>query len=314
MKIDRLYSIMLYLMNHGRTSAAVLAEYLEVSVRTIQRDIDSLCLAGIPIAAVTGVSGGYELTDTFRMDRHVATDNDYSNILTALKGFASAVNDSKVRSTLEKITSLHPEEGSDIILDFSVLKECDENLLHKLQNAISKKRAVSFTYTNADNITATHTVEPIAVIYRWYSWYLLAYSIYKDDYRTYKLIRMDGLKITSRGFTKEHESAGTILQDNAQTDNRIYTEITVRCTENAKSRIIEYLNGRLIKEIQECAESVKAPEKSYLMTLRIVENEHLWFGTLLSLGDDVEILSPPDIRHRVTDAARRIISLYEYTC
>lgn len=56
-----------------------------------------------------------------------------------------------------------------------------------------------------------HTVEPIAVLYRWYSWYLLAYSVAKEDYRTYKLLRMEELETTENGFSKEHGSPQTIL-------------------------------------------------------------------------------------------------------
>lgn len=91
MKIDRLYAITVYLLNHGKTSASGLAGKFEVSVRTIQRDIDTLCRAGIPIVAETGASGGYYLSETYHMDRHTATQEDYSFILTALKGFSSAM-------------------------------------------------------------------------------------------------------------------------------------------------------------------------------------------------------------------------------
>lgn len=59
MKVERLYAITLYLLNHGRTSAKELAKYFEVSIRTIQRDIDSLCISGIPIIAINGGTGSF---------------------------------------------------------------------------------------------------------------------------------------------------------------------------------------------------------------------------------------------------------------
>ncbi|HAH62027.1 MAG TPA: YafY family transcriptional regulator, partial [Treponema sp.] len=59
MKIDRLLAVTIYLLNHEKTSASALARQFEVSVRTIQRDIESLCLAGIPVAAEYGADGGY---------------------------------------------------------------------------------------------------------------------------------------------------------------------------------------------------------------------------------------------------------------
>lgn len=61
-------SITVYLLKHGRTSAAKLAEHFEVNSRTIIRDIDTLCQAGIPISSTYGVNGGYEILDTYVMD------------------------------------------------------------------------------------------------------------------------------------------------------------------------------------------------------------------------------------------------------
>ena len=69
MKTDRLYTLTLYLLNHGKSSASELAKHFEVSVRTIQRDIDALCQAGIPICAFTGTNGGYEILSDFKSKR-----------------------------------------------------------------------------------------------------------------------------------------------------------------------------------------------------------------------------------------------------
>lgn len=302
MKIDRLYAIMIYLLNHGKTSASELAQHFEVSTRTIQRDIDALCFAGIPIAAMTGASGGYELTDTFRMERHTATRDDYAYILTALRGLATATNDQKVSATLEKIASLTKKEDTGIILDFSVLREGDEKILQSLESAVLSKRTVTFTYTNADNETRTHMVEPIAVLYRWYAWYLLAYSTVKNDYRTYKLVRMGDLRITDNAFTCEHECADAILRNADKTDTRTYTDVSIRCKAVAKSRVIEYLNGKIITESE---------NGDALMILNVVENEHFWLGTLLSMGNNIEVLAPTHIRQHVLSAAQNIVNLYD---
>ena len=69
MKTDRLYALTLYLLNHGKSSASELAKHFEVSVRTIQRDIDALRQAGIPICALTGTNGGYEILSDFKSKR-----------------------------------------------------------------------------------------------------------------------------------------------------------------------------------------------------------------------------------------------------
>lgn len=302
MKVERLYAITVYLLNHGLTSANELAKHFEVSLRTIQRDIDSLCIAGIPVVSLPGSNGGYEISEKYKLDNHFATSDDYSYILAALKGFVSATADANAANTLEKITQLHKEDDQNIILDFSVLREGEQETLQKLQSAIAKKRAVSFTYTNNDNETRNHTVEPVAVVYRWYAWYLLAWSKVKNDYRNYKLIRMSNLTITDKAITKEHESAETILKKAEKTDKRKYTELLIKCKAQARTRVHEYLKGQIVKELA---------DGDALMKLSVIENEQFWLGTLLSLGDEVEVLEPQNIRNRLSEAAEKILSLYK---
>lgn len=302
MKTERLYAITVYLLNHGRTSASELAKHFEVSLRTIQRDIDSLCLAGIPVAAVAGAAGGYEISDRFELDKEYATADDYTHILTALRGLASATMDPKVKYTLEKVAHMSKPDDYGIVLDFSVLREGDSTILQLLQTAVALKHAVEFLYTNNRNETRTHNVEPIAVLYRWYAWYLLAYSKVKDDYRTYKLVRMRNLKMMDQPFEREHASADAILKKMDQSDSRTYTEILVKCREAAKMRVVEYLKGTITQEFSDGSALVKAT---------IVEEEQFWLGTLLSLGDQAEIIAPEEIRSRVLAAAEKIVSLYK---
>lgn len=301
MKTERLYAITVYLLNHGRTSASELAKHFEVSTRTIQRDMDSLCLAGIPVVAVNGAVGGYEISDRFTMEKGFATAEDYTHILTALRGLVSATDDQEARHTLEKITHASDSGDNGIILDFSVLREGDQLTLQRLQTAVLEKHTVEFLYTNNNGETRVHKVEPVAVIYRWYAWYLLAYSGVKKDYRTYKLVRMRDLTITSKPFEKEHESAEVILRESDKTDSRQYTEIQIRCRETARARVREYLKGTVIREYS---------GGDVLMKVTVVDNEQFWVGTLLSLGDAVEVVSPKRIRDRLRDCAEKIVNLY----
>lgn len=263
----------------------------------------SLCEAGIPIVAETGANGGYYLTDSFRMDAQTATQEDYSYILTALKGYSTAMGSPGIDAAIEKIASLANKKDDSVVLDFSVLREVDNSLMQALQEAIRRKKAVRFNYTNAENIIRVHTVEPIAVVYRWYAWYLLAYSTVKSDYRTYKLVRMNGLEITESDFTKEHENTDTILKESSKNNTQETIEIKIYCKPEARAKAIEYLNGKITAEYSngECD-----------MTLYVIESEHFWFGTILSLGNGVVIKEPEHIRQRILEAAEKIVSLYKY--
>ena len=106
MKTDRLYALTLYLLNHGKSSASELAKHFEVSVRTIQRDIDALCQAGIPICAFTSTNGGYEILSDFKMNNQLASKDEYAYIATAINGLKTVTNNLVADDIYEKITAI----------------------------------------------------------------------------------------------------------------------------------------------------------------------------------------------------------------
>lgn len=306
MKQDRLYAITLYLLNHGKTSASALSQRFEVSVRTIQRDIDLLCQAGIPITALTGSNGGYEILDSFRMNNQLASKEDYSYIATALRGLKTVTNNTQVGTALEKITAISPSENMGLILDFSVLREGGENLLQLLQNAVICKKVLRFSYTNNNGESREHEVEPIVVIYKWYSWYLLAYNIEKEDYRTYKLVRMGEVDVLEKPFSKQHRKAEEIAKECDILSRRTTktTKVRLVCQADAVHRIKEYLNGYVIEQ---------RANGSAILEMHIVESEQWWIGVLMSLGKNVEVLEPLHIRERLIRTAEELILLYAQT-
>lgn len=236
-KTDRLYALTLYLLNHGKTSASELAKHFEVSVRTIQRDIDALSQAGIPVYASTGVNGGYEILSDYKIDHQLVSDDEYAYIATAINGLKTVTNNQMADNIYEKITAISKNRNTGMILDFSVLREGDEKLLQMLQSAVKNKKVIKFSYTNNSGETRVHCVEPIAVIYKWYAWYMLAYNLAKQDYRTYKLVRMEDVSITEDKFSREHRTAEEIVND---CDNSYQgKELEIIEPEHIKKRIIE---------------------------------------------------------------------------
>ena len=138
MKIGRLMGIVVYLLNNGRTSAQELAEEFEVSPRTIMRDLESLDQAGIPIQSFYGVEGGYQIMDSFVLEKQAATRHEYDWIVTALKGMASAYESKGLEQTLAKVKSLNHTEGTAVSVDLGVAGEDDKikEQLKLLEDAI----------------------------------------------------------------------------------------------------------------------------------------------------------------------------------
>lgn len=110
MKVDRLLSITMLLLDKKRISAKELAEKFEVSPRTIYRDIDTLNMAGIPIRSTSGVGGGFEIMENYKMDKKVFSSTDLSTILTSLSGFSNMLQGKELASALAKVKSFIPAD------------------------------------------------------------------------------------------------------------------------------------------------------------------------------------------------------------
>lgn len=299
MKIERLLLIIIYLLNHKRVTAKTLSNQFDVSIRTIQRDIDTLTLTGFPIISFVGTDGGYEIDEQYKMNVQLADEQDYKIIISALKGFNSAFTNKKIERVLNKIKLLNHDSQEHIILDFSILKEkkpINKNLL-LLEKLILNQNVVEFDYTNSKNEFSQRKVDPIAIIYKWYSWYRIGFDRDRKDYRYYKIIRMENIKKVS-GFNNHYQQDIYQIMKNKMNDQREYYNIEVLCKKNSHIKAIEYLNAKLI--------AIK-DNGDYVLSLHLPKDEELWKGTLLSFSNEIVILKPLEVKKELNKRAQEFL-------
>lgn len=300
MKIDRLMGIIVYLLNNGRTSAQKLAGEFEVSPRTIMRDLESLDQAGIPIQSFYGVEGGYQIMDGFVLDRQAATSHEYDWIITALKGMVSAYASKSLEQTIAKIKSFHHTEEPFVSVDLSAARE-DVRVngqLRALEGAIRKKCVVRFSYTNSHDELKQIQAEPVCLQYKWYNWYLIAYSEKYHDYCMFKLVRMDCLQVTDIKNKKVHNLSDIKMGD----DNEKTVHIKLYGKAIAKAKCREYLNGRITQEFE---------NGDFEFCFSVPEHETFWYGVILSLGNKVKIMEPQEMKERIIKTCKEILMEYE---
>jgi len=305
LKIDRLIGITMYLLNRNIVSAKELAERFDVSVRTIVRDAETLSIAGIPISSSTGASGGYEILDTFKLNKQITTVDDYLFIITALKGMCSAYDNKKINITLEKLLTAkqYKDEEQRVFIDFGVVKEGDNipEYVREIEKAICDKKMIEFDYTDSTDRKNHRTVEPLALNYRWYAWYLLAYCIYKNDYRFFKLNRITELSVSNQPAAHEHGNIPELLEKQWSNDARRYIPMKLLCKAETRVPVTEYLKGKIIEERE---------NGDFIMEMQGIENERMWFSLLLGFGDSVMVLVPQEIIDMLKEKSWQIQKLY----
>ncbi|MDD7078241.1 MAG: YafY family protein, partial [Lachnospiraceae bacterium] len=203
MKIDRLIGILSILLQKKKTTALELAERFEVSRRTINRDIENLCKAGIPIQTSQGAGGGISIMEGFAMERTLLTSKDMKMILAGLRSLDSVSGSHYYGQLMEKIKpgSSDIVTGSDaILIDLSSWnKDAIAPKVSFIQDAIEERTMLAFDYY-APSGDSHREIEPYYLIFKWSSWYVYGFCLMRQDFRMFKLNRMSGIRCIGRHF------------------------------------------------------------------------------------------------------------------
>ncbi len=303
MRIDRLLEIVILLINNDSMTGRQLASKFDVSLRTIQRDITALSIAGIPVTATTGVHGCYSILDNFKMSNNFVKKDDFTLIIMALKTLSTSYENRRLDQILDKYQSVSDGYVLPIHLDYSVTKEGNK-IQHNnkiLETCIENHNQVFFQYQNPQGDQTKRTVNPLILHFKWYSWYLFAFDLDKQDYRTFKVARMYDVSMSRRSF--EHTAdVYDLLRQHEQDYYKNCEHILVRCSSKALI---------LLEENFPDAGFTRESEQFWIMDLHVPPTEPLWQSLLIGLGNQVEIIAPLHYRDKLIETAKKFISNYD---
>lgn len=300
MKIDRLIGILSVLLQKEKTTAPELAERFEVSKRTINRDIEDLCRAGIPIRTAQGTGGGISIMDGYRMDRTILTSKDMQMILAGLRSLDSVSGSSYYGQLMEKIQAGSSEfiTGRDsILIDLSSwYRDSLAPKIEMIQDAIGDRRLIKFRYY-APSGESERTVEPYYLVFRWSSWYLWAWCLKRKDFRLFKLNRMDGVQITEKNF----ECRDATMPD--LSNEKIFPggiKVKALFEADQKWRLVEEFGTSCFTENE---------DGRLLFTADYTDMENL-ITWILTFGDKAEVIEPEEVREKVRTTIETMIKNY----
>jgi len=309
MKIDRLLSIVMHLLGRDMVSASELAERHGVTVRTIQRDVDAINAAGIPITAIHGPRGGYTILDTFRIDRQFLTFDDLFFITTALRGIADSLESGVVEKTVGKIRSLterNPpaeirQRAERLYVDFRALGYSAHRRSHMalIQRALERNRCISFTDTSSRLKQTRRVVEPHTLAFKWYSWYLLAWCRTRKDFRLFRLSRIRDPEMEPEVFRRRAVNVQAFL-DRMAAKMPKGEPVVLRFKPELRVLVEDYFTMEDIERDGDgrLTVTVDFPEDNWL------------YGMILSYGDGVEVIAPAHLRDRIADICEKNLRLY----
>ena len=305
MKVDRILETIIYLINHDNVPASYLAERFHVTVRTIQRDIVNISSIGIPVYAEGGKYGGYSILPTFKMKNSDIRADEQQMIIKALESLATSYTSDSLKALIEKYNAIIEKEGGQkVFWDFGVTRENDQvqGMNKLLEQAITERKHITFDYRNASGERSKQNVEPLAIHYKWYAWYLFSYSPEKKQYRTFKVARMKNLHINKTISVIEHGDVKKLMKDSEQSYYQTSIHIEVQFDNEEIELMTEYFPDCLVEGIT---------EKRSRIFIDVPAKERLWKALLLSFGNKVKVIGPEEYKKELIETAKKFLSNYD---
>lgn len=305
MKTERLLSITLYLINRKKATARELADHFEVSVRTIQRDMESLSLSGIPIYADRGKEGGYSIVDTYTVNRHYFAPRELA-ALTSLVGRLNTVLDhGALKNAEEKLLNLSravtPRKHETLLMDFTPwgMDEIHRKHFQSVYRAVEESQVLALRYASPTGEETRRDIEPVSVIIKGSAWYVYAYCRLRAAMRLFKLTRIFDVTAMPEYFQPDRHPPYT--DGLARMEIRPNTLFVLKFAPSARGRITDYYNPDRLHDM---------PDGSIMGFFPFPDDEWV-YSWILSFGPLVEVLEPPHARQRIMDLVFSLSKSYD---
>ena len=301
MKIDRLIGILSVLLQEEKVTAPELAKTFEDSRRTINRDIEDLCKAGIPIFTSQGTGGGISIMDGYKMDRTILSSKDMQMIMAGLRSLDSVSGSHYYVQLMEKLkagSSDFVSGNESILIDLSSWNK--DSLLPKIeliQDAIELGKTLRLKYY-APSGNTEREIEPYYLIFKWSSWYVYGYCLLKNDFRMFKLNRMTDIAHV-RTFEKKRDVPMPDLSNEKVFPPK--AKVKAVFESSMKWHLIEEYGADSFTELQ---------DGKLLFEHEYADDEGL-LSWMLSLRDKVTVIEPKSIREGLFRIATELTEKYQ---
>jgi predicted DNA-binding transcriptional regulator YafY len=317
MRASRLLSVLLLLQNRGRMTADELAAELEVSVRTVYRDIEALSASGVPVYADRGRTGGYRLVDGYRTRLTGLTEEEAQSL--SLAGLPVAAAELGLGTVLAaaqlKLYAALPEElrsragkvAERFFLDVPGWFRGIESLpnLAELARAVWENRRVKTRYRRWDRSEVDRVLDPLGLILKAGNWYVAARCEGSD--RTYRVSRILELEELGETFERpaEFDLATYWRQWSEQFEQRMYPRAAVvRLSPLGRDLVPFYLGAVGARALRDTRG--EPDEDGWLRVELPVEPGAPALGELLRFGPELQVLAPAELRDQVAAAVAKM--------
>ena len=318
MRADRLLSVLLLLQVHRRITAHELAKRLEVSERTIHRDMEALSAAGVPVVAERGTGGGWGLLEAYQTNLTGLTQAEIQALFLTRPARllddlglhqASEAAFIKLLAALPSLSRSNAEYVRNrIYIDATRWSSQEDAIpyLPVLQDAIWQERKLHLTYRRSDDTCVERLVDPLGLVAKGSVWYLVA--AVEGEMRTYRVSRVQSADVTEETCVRPPNFDLAAYWEQSASDFKANLP-RYPATLRVDPAILSYMRtvGRYARVI-----STEAPDiDGWVRVSMLFEEEHNACEYVLSFGSQMEVVEPQALRDKVIQAAEGIVELYK---
>lgn len=289
MRLSRMLGITTALLNRDVVTASELAKQFEVSVRTIYRDVEALSEAGVPVYMKKGKGGGISLMEDYTVSRAMISDDDARQLMLALQAMKTT-EFIQGDMLLDKLKSVYTHAGTAdwVEIDFSdwVSPGREGYKFETIKTAVQNSKVLKIAYVSGRGEWTEREIMPVRLLFKNRSWYLPAYCRSQRGMRMFRLSRVESAVLLEEGFDRD-----TLLEnmDFGKDQMRLLIHMRLRFTPEALYRLYDEYSREAL-EIQD--------DGSIEVQMSVPAGEWI-YSFILSFGQMVEVLSPPEIREEI---------------
>jgi predicted DNA-binding transcriptional regulator YafY len=319
MRADRLLSILLLLQVHRRLTARELSKRLEVSERTIHRDMEALSAAGIPVTAERGSGGGWILLEKYQTTLTGLNEAEIQALFLAKppRLLADLGLDKASEAALIKLFAALPSTSRDnaeymrqrIHIDASGWSRSQEHVAHLpiLQEAIWRERKLRLVYRRNDGTVVDRVVDPVGLVAKGNVWYLVA--AVDGEMRTYRASRIQAAELIDQPYERPHAFDLAAYWERSSADFRAALPrypVTLRVAPGILNRMRYSARFAHFEQIDS-----EAPDaEGWIRVTMRFEVDWEACEYILSFGPQIEVLEPLELRAQVIEMAQHIVAFY----
>jgi len=300
-----IFGILLTILNHRKVKRDYLAEKFEISTRTVQRYVDVLNEAGVPIISIRGKNGGFTVTDDYKLDNSFFTEAEVNRIISCMNAMRANFPDNLCTNITDKLLNTtrnkHDEnylvKTDSLIIDIGSWNNPGQyrGQMEVINKAIEGGFSIILEYVDAKEYKSQRKFDPYSLVLKDGAWYVYGYCHLRQNFRLFRLTRIKSLNLTDEIYEKRPSDVFEKLRGDFEYGAPIDVEFEFYST--------------ILAEVEEWlgADAISERGTQYIAKATLYEGNVL-LSKLLSFGSSINVISPKSLKNQIADECKRILS------